>query len=52
VALPTVKEVEGLPCPKLMAVAPDKFVPVIVTSVPLGPELGLTPLTVGGGGTV
>jgi len=50
--LPTVNELEGLFCPKSTAVAPDKFVPVIVTNVPLGPELGLTPLTAGGGGTV
>ena len=36
--------------PKSTAVAPVKLVPVIVTVVPpvLGPEVGLTPVTVGG----
>ena len=38
--------------PKFTAVAPVKFVPVIVTKVPFGPEVGLTPVTVGAGGTV
>ena len=38
--------------PKLTAVAPVKFVPVIVTMVlpVLGPEFGLRPVTVGAGG--
>ena len=37
--------------PKWTALTPVKFVPVIVTGVPpvLGPELGLTALTVGTG---
>ena len=37
--------------PKLTAVAPVKLVPVMVTTVPpaVGPLLGLTPVTVGGG---
>ena len=36
--------------PKLTALAPVKSVPVMVTAVPpvVGPELGLTPVTVGG----
>jgi hypothetical protein len=36
------------------ALAPANPVPVIVTDVPpvLGPEVGLTPVTVGGGGGV
>jgi hypothetical protein len=40
--------------PKFTAVEPVKLVPVIVTGVAvvLGPELGLTPVTVGAGGTV
>jgi hypothetical protein len=52
VALLTVN-VAGLPDPKSTAVAPVKFVPVIVAEVPpvLCPEVGLTPVTVGGGGT-
>ena len=29
-----------------------RFVPEIVTKVPFGPEAGLTPVTVGGGGAV
>ena len=39
--------------PKSTAVAPVKLVPVIVTEVPpaVVPELGLTPVTVGGGTT-
>src|ERR1700751_576360 len=36
--------------PKLTAVAPARFVPLIVTSVPLGPEAGLNEETVGTGG--
>jgi hypothetical protein len=36
--------------PKLTALAPVKFDPVMVTRVPIGPEVGLTPLTAGGGG--
>jgi len=36
--------------PKLTAVAPVKFVPLIVTRVPFGPELGLNPVTDGTGG--
>ena len=37
--------------PKLTAVAPLKLVPVMVTTVPpvVGPLLGLTAVTVGGG---
>ena len=37
--------------PKYTAVAPSRFVPVIVTAVPPanGPALGLTPATVGAG---
>jgi hypothetical protein len=44
----------GLPDPKLTAVAPVNPVPVIVTAVMpvLGPELGLTLVTVGAGGGV
>jgi hypothetical protein len=39
-------------CPKLTAVAPVRLVPVIVTLVPppVGPEVGLIAVTVGGGG--
>ena len=39
----------GLPAPKFTAVAPVSPVPVTVTVVPpvLGPEVGLTPVTVG-----
>ena len=38
--------------PKFTALTPTKFVPVTVTAVPpvLGPEAGLTPVTVGAGG--
>ena len=48
VALLTVKEAAAVP-PKLTAVAPLRFVPVIVTLVPPagGPVLGLMPVTVG-----
>jgi len=37
--------------PKATAVAPVRFVPVMVTDVPppLGPEFGLTEVTLGGG---
>ena len=51
VALLTVNAA-GLPGPKLTAVAPVNPVPVMVTDVPpvLGPEPGLTPVTVGAGG--
>jgi hypothetical protein len=38
--------------PKLTAVAPVKFVPVMVTSVPFGPDAGATLVTVGAGGAV
>jgi hypothetical protein len=49
----TVKVVAAVP-PKFTAVAPVKFVPVTVTEVPpvLIPDVGLMPVTVGGGGTV
>ena len=50
VALLTANVVAGFPAPKSTTVAPVKLVPVMVTKVPLGPELGLTPVTVGGGG--
>ena len=50
VALVTLKVVALLPDPKFTAVAPVKFVPLTVTVVPADAELGLTPLTVGGGG--
>ena len=48
VALTTVTFVAAT-LPKLTAVAPDKFVPVIVTDVPpvVGPVLGEIPVTVG-----
>jgi hypothetical protein len=38
--------------PKVTEVAPDKFVPVIVTLVPpaVGPLLGVNPVIVGAGG--
>ena len=38
--------------PKLTDVAPERFVPVMVTAVPpaVGPDDGLVPTTVGGGG--
>ncbi len=40
--------------PEVTAVAPVNPVPVIVTVVPpvLGPEVGLTPVTVGTGGAM
>jgi hypothetical protein len=43
--------VPGLPAPKLTAVAPLRFCPVILTVVPppAGPELGLTLVLIGGG---
>ena len=46
----TVKPVAGV-APKLTAVAPVKFVPVIVTDVPpvAGPEVGEIDVTVGDG---
>jgi hypothetical protein len=47
VALTTENVVAGLLAPKFGADAPVKFVPVIVTEVPLGPEDGLSPVTVG-----
>jgi hypothetical protein len=39
--------------PKSMAVASMKFVPVMVTTVPpvVGPEFGVTPVTLGGAAT-
>src|SRR5215472_4471958 len=48
VALTTVRPVAAV-VPNLTAVAPGKFVPVIVTSVPPanGPDVGLRPVTVG-----
>jgi hypothetical protein len=48
VALSTVTFVAAV-LPNVTAVAPVKFEPVIVTLVPpeAGPELGLTPVTVG-----
>ena len=52
VALLTVNVTAAFPGPKLTAVVPVKFVPVIVTVVPpaLGPVEGLTAVTAGGGG--
>jgi hypothetical protein len=38
--------------PKFTALAPLKPVPVIETDVPFGPEIGLTPVTMGVGGAV
>ena len=51
VALLTVKVVAAV-APNFTAVAPVKLVPVMVTEVPpaVGPEVGLTPVTVGTGG--
>jgi len=51
-ALFTVNGVAGLAGPKFTPVTPLKFVPVIVTDVPpvVVPEVGLSPVTVGGGG--
>jgi hypothetical protein len=51
VALFTVYVVAGTPA-KLTAVAPVKLVPVSVTEVPIGPEVGASPVTVDCGGTV
>ena len=53
VALLTVNVVAAV-VPNFTAVAPVKLVPVMVTVVPpaVGPELGLTAVTVGSGGTV
>ena len=48
VALTTVNEVAAVP-PKLTAVAPVKFVPVIVTVCPVPAEVGLNEAIVGGG---
>ena len=48
VALTTVNEVAAVP-PKLTAVAPVKFVPVIVTVCPVPTEVGLKDVIVGGG---
>src|ERR1019366_2768871 len=47
-------KLEAAVAPKLTALAPVRLVPVIVTEVPpaLDPELGLTPVTVGGGTAV
>ena len=49
VALLTVK-LEAAVVPNSTALAPLKPVPVIATEVPFGPELGLTPVTMGVGG--
>ena len=51
VALLTVNVVAAMR-PNFTALAPVKLVPVIVTDVPpvVGPEVGLTPVTVGAGG--
>jgi hypothetical protein len=48
VADTTLKEVAAVE-PNLTAVAPVRFVPVTVTEVPVGPEGGLTEVTVGAG---
>ena len=48
VALTTVNEVAAVP-PKLTAVVPVKFVPVIVTVCPVPAEVGLNDAIVGGG---
>src|SRR3989441_12057276 len=50
VALTTLTPVAGVP-PTVTVAPAAKFVPVIAIAVPpaVGPELGLTPLTVGGG---
>ena len=48
VALTTVNEVAAVP-PKLTAVAPVKFVPVMVTTCPVLPDVGLKDVIVGGG---
>lgn len=47
VELTTVNEAAGAP-PKLTYVVPLRFVPVIVTSVPSGPEVGVNEVIVGG----
>jgi len=47
VALTTTKEVAAVP-PKLTAVAPVKFVPVMVTVIPVEAEAGVKDVTVGG----
>jgi hypothetical protein len=47
VELLTVKVVAGVPL-KATAVAPEKFVPVIVTIVPAGPLVGVKLVMVGG----
>ena len=44
---PTVKELAEVP-PKLTLVAPVKFVPVMVTTVPLLPLVGVKELMIGG----
>ncbi len=51
VELSTMSVAAGWPAPKSTAVVPSRLVPVIVTKVPLGPELGLSAETVGGGGS-
>ncbi len=48
VALTTVNEVAEVP-PKLTAVAPVKFVPVIVTVCPVPADVGLNDVIAGGG---
>ena len=48
VALTTLNEIAAVP-PKLTAVAPVKFVPVIVTVCPVPAEVGLNEVIVGGG---
>src|SRR5205809_862101 len=52
VALTTVTPVAPVPPAALAVSVASKLVPVIVMAVPpaVGPEVGLTPLTVGGGG--
>src|SRR5580700_9886275 len=50
VALLAANVFAGFPAPKSTTVAPVKLVPVMVTRVPLGPEVGLTPAMVGAGG--
>jgi hypothetical protein len=51
VELFTVKVVAGV-VPKFTPVAPKKLVPVTVSDAPAKLALGLTPVTVGGGGRV
>jgi hypothetical protein len=48
VALFTVKDVASTP-PKVTVLAPDRFVPVMVTGIPTNPLVGLRTLTVGAG---